>query len=94
MLTDEQITALIQELSGEIDQLDEGPDKRLTGKERSRKRLLHLRREALKKIQTVRQKGSLLQEVRAIMDYDLLTQYGNRPFLLNFIKARFTHFGL
>ena len=94
MMTDEQIAGLIQELSGEIDKMADGPDKRLTGKERSHRRLLELRREALKKIQSVREKGSLQQEVKAIVDYDLITQYGHRPFLLNFIKARFTHFGL
>ena len=93
-MTDEEIDALIKEVSGELDKLADNPEKPLTGKERSHRRVLQLRREALKKIQVTRETGSLQQEVKAIADYNLLTEYGDRPFLLHLMKARFTRLGL
>ena len=93
-MTDEELEALIQEVSEQIKQLPDGSETKLSKEERKQKLMLQLRSEALKRIKTAKEKGSLNQEVRACMDYALLTQYGDKnPFLLNFIKSQIGWWG-
>lgn len=93
-MTDEELEALMQEVSEQIDKLSDNPNKPLTKEDRKRKLMLQLKSEALKKIKTAKEKGSLNQEVKACLDYALLVEYGEKhPFLMNFFKSQMTWFG-
>ena len=88
-MTNEELEKLMQEVSEQIDRLSDDPEKPLTRQERTRKLVLNVQREALKKIQSAKAKGSLHQEVRAGMDYALLVRYGEKnPFLMNFVRSK------
>ena len=88
-MTDEELEALIQETTEQIDKLSDDPEKPLTKQEKNRKLVLQLQREALKKMKTAKEKGNLQQEVRAGMDYALLTKYGEKhPFWMSFLKSQ------
>jgi hypothetical protein len=92
-MEDEELAALIQELSEQITGL-ENSEKQLNREERRSKLLLQLRKEALLKIQAAREKGSLSKEVQAGVDYALLTQFGKKhPILINYLKSQSGWFG-
>ncbi len=92
-MTDEELEALIKEVSEQIDKLSD-PEKPLSKEERKQKLLLQVEGEALEKIRTAREKGSIQQEIRASIDYALLKQYGKKSlFLMNFFKSQMTWFG-
>jgi DNA-binding transcriptional MerR regulator len=94
-MTDEELEALIKEISEQIDQLPDDPEKPLTKEEKNRKLVLQLKKETLEKIKTAKKKGNLSQEVRASVDYSLLTQYGEKhPFLMSFMKSQLRWWGL
>ncbi len=94
-MTDEELETLIKETSEQIDQLPDDPEKPLGKKERNRKVWLQLKLQALKKIQVTKQKGNLIQESKACMEYALLMEYGEKhPFLLNFIKSQMGMWGI
>ena len=93
-MNDEELEALMQEKSEQIAKLSADPEKPLSKQARNRKMLLELQKEALKKIKTAKEKGNFSQEVRAGIDYTLLTQFGEKhPFLMNFIKSQIGWFG-
>ena len=93
-MTNEELEALIRETSEQIDMFSDDPEKKLTKKERNRKIVLQLRRESLKKMQSAREKGSLYQEVKAGVDYTILTNYGEKhPFWVGFLKSHMGWWG-
>ena len=88
-MTNEELDRLTQEISGDIEQLAEDPEKPLSRKERRRKLILRARRQALDKIKEAKEKGSVNQEVKANLEYTLLTEYAEKNILLyNLMKAR------
>jgi len=93
-MTDEELAKSIQELSEQIDQLPGDSEKETTREERTQKLILQMRLDTLKRIQTAREKGHWHQEIRAGIDYALLSKYGERhPFLMNFIKSQIGWYG-
>ncbi len=92
-MTDEELETLIQEMSEQIDRL-ENPEKPLTREEKRQKTLLQLQKEALERIKTAKEKGNVLQEVKAGVDYTLLKEYGKKhPLLINYIKSQAGWYG-
>jgi hypothetical protein len=92
-MTDEELEKLIQEITGQMEQLP-GPEKSLNRKERKQKWLLELKLEALNKIKEAKKKGSLQQEMKASVDYTLLVNYGEKhPLLINYIKSQAGWYG-
>jgi predicted nucleic acid-binding Zn-ribbon protein len=90
-MTDEEIDNLIKEISEQIEGLPEKPANR---QERKHALLLRGRSEALNRIKEAREKHNNRKEVRAAMDYALLTEYGHRNWLwFNLMKSRMGLFG-
>ena len=88
-MTDEELETLRSELSQEIERLSRIPDQQMSRTERKRRVVLRARKEALEKMKKAREEGSLHKEVRASLDYNVLTEYGERNvFLYNFMRAR------
>jgi hypothetical protein len=88
-VTDEELDRLTRDISKDIEQLVDDPEKPLNRKERRRKIVLRARRQALDKIKEARQKGNMNQEVKASLEYTLLTEYAEKNILLyNLMKAR------
>lgn len=88
-MTDEELDRLIREISGDIEQLAEDPENPLSRKERRHKLVLRARRQALEKIKEAKEKGNTNQEVKANLEYTLLTEYAEKNILLyNLMKAR------
>ena len=89
-----KLDQLIQEVSEEIEKLADDPEKPLTKNERTRKIVLQLQSDTLKKIKAAKEKGNLQQEIRAGMDYATLKRFGEKhPFLMNFIKSQIGWYG-
>jgi len=88
-LTEEELDKLAQEISGEIGQISDNPEKPLNRKERKHKLVLRARRQALDRVKAAKGKGDFNQEIRANLDYALLTEYAEKNvFLYNLMKAR------
>jgi hypothetical protein len=88
-MNDEELNALIQEISGKIEALPDDAENPLTKQEKRRRLVLQLQREALQKMKAAKEKGNLSQEVRASMDYALLEKYGEKhPMLMGFLKSQ------
>ena len=88
-MTDEELDRLTREISGDIEQMAEDPEKPLSRKERRRKLILRARRQALDKIKEAKEKGNINQEVKANLEYSLLTEYAEKSiWLYNLMKAR------
>ena len=88
-MTDTELEDLIKDLSGQIEQLPDESEKSLSREERRTKNLLRARCEALSRAKTAREKGSLRQEVKALTDYALLTEYGDKHWIwFNLMKSR------
>jgi hypothetical protein len=90
-MTEEELDEIAREISREIEQLPDDPEKPLTRKEKKHRLVLRARRQALDRIKEAKEKGDFNREIRANMDYALLTEYGEKNvFLYNFMKARLT----
>jgi hypothetical protein len=88
-VNDEQLDNLTREISAEIEQMSSDAAKPLTRQERKHKLVLRARRQALDRMKEAKGKGDINQEVKANLDYALLTDYGEKNiFLYNFMKAR------
>jgi len=88
-MTDEEIDALIQEMSDELDTFPDDPENVLTKKEKTHKLVLELRKQTLQKVKDAKEKGNLNQEAKACMDYSLLTKYGEKhPLWMSFLKSQ------
>ena len=88
-MTEEELDKIAQGISREIEQLPDDPEKPLSRKERKHRLVLRARGEALDKIREAKGKGDFNREIRANMDYALLTEYGEKNvFLYNLMKAR------
>jgi len=88
-MTDEELDKLTQELSGQIEQLPDDPEKPMNRAERKHKLVLRARHQALEQVRAAKEKGNINQEVKACLDYGLITEYGERNiFLYNLMKAR------
>jgi len=88
-VNEDELETLIREVSEQLGQLTARPEKSLSREERKRKVLLQARGAALDRIKQAKEKGSLNQEVRACLDYALLTEYGEKhPLLMNFMKSQ------
>ena len=95
MMTDEELDKLTKDISEQLKQFTDDPERELTKQERKEKYLLAAKSAALQKIKTAREKGSVNQEIRACMDYNLLVEYGHKnPLLFNYIKSQTHWFGL
>ncbi len=93
-MTPEELEDLIKEVSEQIDKLPDDPEKPLTKDEKNRKLVLQLQRDTLKRIQAAKENRSLHQEIRAGIDYALLTQYGEKhPFLMYLIRSQIRWWG-
>lgn len=89
-----EIEALIQEISGKVEAMPDGEKTPLTKQERRRKLVYQLECEALQRIKDAKEKGRLGQEVRASMDYSLLTKYGEKhPLWMGFLKSQMWFWG-
>ena len=87
-MDDEELQQKIQEVSESIDKLLNS-DKPLTKKEETHKRVLLLMKETLEKIKTAREKGDKEQEMANMMNYGLLSSYGEKhPFLAHLMKTK------
>jgi hypothetical protein len=94
MMTDEELDNLIKDMSGQLKQLTDDPERKLTKQERKDKYLLAAKIAAVEKIKAAREKGNLNQEIRASMDYNLLVEYGHKnPLLFNYIRSQTRWFG-
>ena len=93
MMTSEELEKLKAELAGQIKELSkEGVV--LSKEERKTKLLLKAKEKALDRIKEAREKGSLRQETRALVDYALLNEYGHRHWLIyNFARSRMSLLG-
>ena len=88
-MTNEDIEELIREVSEQIGKLSDDPEKPLTKEEKNRKLVLQLRGESLERVKVAKEKGNMQQEIRAGMDYALLTQYGEKhPFLVHIVGSQ------
>jgi hypothetical protein len=88
-MTDEELTRLTGEITGQIEKLPEDPSKTQGWAEKKHRLVLQARREALGRVKAAREKSDIRQEAKACMDYALLTEYGEKNQLLfNFMKAR------
>lgn len=88
-MTEEELDRLTQEISGDIKLLADDPEKPLSRKERRHKLVLRARRQALEKVKEAKEKGNTNQEVKANLEYTLLTEYAEKNILLyNLMKAR------
>jgi len=88
-MTDEELENLTQELSGQIEQLPDDPQKPLNRAERKHKLVLQARRQALDRIREAKEKGNISQETKVYMEYALITEYGERNALLfHLMKVR------
>jgi len=88
-MTDEELENLTREISGEIAQLSDKPEKPMSRKEKKRELVLRARHQALEKVKAAKENGNINQEIKANLDYALLTEYGEKNiFLYNFMKAR------
>jgi hypothetical protein len=95
MMTDEELEKSIKEISEQISQLADSPEKPLSREERRKKVLLQAKSRALNRIKAAKEKGNLNQEIRASMDYTLLCEYGEKhPLLINFMKSQMGLWGL
>ena len=87
-MTDEELETLVKEVSESIGKLSD-PEKPLTKEEKNHKQVLILQRETLKSIREAKKKGNWQQEIKAGIDYALLTSYGEKhPFLMYYIKSQ------
>jgi hypothetical protein len=88
-VTEEELDSLTQEINGQIEQFPDDSEKSLSRKERKRKLVLSARCQALERVREAKEKGDIHQEVKANLDYALLTEYGEKNILLyNLMKAR------
>ena len=87
-MKEEELETLIQEVSESLDKLSKS-DQPLPKEERNHKQVPLLQRETLKRIREAKEKGDWHQEMKAGIDYALLTSYGEKhPFLMYFIKSQ------
>lgn len=88
-MTDEELEKLMQELAEQIKQLHDDPAKPLSKAERKHRVLLQARLEALGGVKAAREKHDMRLEARAGIDYVLVTEYGEKNFILyNLMKSR------
>ena len=93
-MKDEELEELIREVSEQLGKLTARPEKSLSKEERKRKYLLQARSAALDRIKKAKEKGSMNQEVKACLDYALLTEYGEKhPLLMNYLKSQMGWWG-
>jgi hypothetical protein len=93
-MTNEELEKLKAELVGQIEKLSvEGVV--LSKEEKKTKILLRAKEKALNRIKEAREKGSIRQETKALVDYALLNEYGHRHWLVyNLARSRMSLFGL
>lgn len=88
-MTDEELEKLQCEVSEKIEQLPDTSDDDLSYKERRHRIVLRARKQALDRMKKAREDGNTNREVKAGIDYTLLTEYGERNILLYyFMKVR------
>jgi hypothetical protein len=88
-VTEEELGNLTQDISRRIEELPDDPEKPLDRKERKHKLVLQARQQALDRVKEAKEKGNIHQEVKANLDYALLTEYGEKNiFIYNLMKAR------
>jgi len=93
-MTDEELEKMKVELAGQIERLS-GEGVVLSKEERKTRILLRAKEKALDRIKEAREKGSIRQETRALVDYALLNEYGHRNWLVyNLARSRMSLFGL
>lgn len=91
-MTDEDVAELMQEISEEIERLPESKDKPLNRKDRKHKLVLRARNQALERVKEAKTKGDFNRETKALLDYTLLTEYGEKNILwYNLMKARLSY---
>jgi len=93
-MTDAELEDLIKDLSGQMEQLPDDSTKPLNKEERRMKALLRARCEALTRAKSAMEKGITRQEVKALADYALLTEYGDKNWIwFNLMKSRMMFLG-
>ena len=93
MITDEELEKLKAELAEQIELLS-GEGVVLGKEERKTKLLLKAKEKALDRIKEAREKGSIRQESKALVEYALLKEYGHRHWLIyNVARSRMSLFG-
>jgi len=87
-VTGEDVEKLINAISAELEQLGDEPEK-MSRRERKHWAVLRARKGALERVQEAIAEGDFSKQTRASLDYGLLTEYGERNFLLfNFVKSQ------
>jgi len=88
-MTGEELEKLLRDISGEIEQLKDDPEKPLDRVQRKHRVVLQARLQALERIKGAREKGEERVETNADLDYTLLTEYGEKhPLWLNFVRSQ------
>jgi Holliday junction resolvasome RuvABC ATP-dependent DNA helicase subunit len=94
-MTDEELDKLVQETTVELGKISEIQEKSLDKAQRTRKAVLRLQDDILKRIKDAKKKGNLQQEAKATMDYSLLAEYGEKhPLIWWFLKTQLRWWGI
>ena len=94
-MTDEELDKLMQETTVELGKISEIPEKSLDKALRTRKVVLRLQDDILKRIKDAKKKGNIQQEAKAAMDYGLLVEYGEKhPLLWYFLRNQLRWWGI
>jgi len=94
VLSDEDLQELQRELKEQIEELSADPDTPLTKQQKKRKNLLQAKSRAIDRVRYAREKGSFNQEVRALLDYNMLVEYGEKNvFIFNLLRSRINWLG-
>jgi hypothetical protein len=77
------------DISGQLEQLADGPERPPGKPEKKRRGVLRARLAALERVRAAREEGDVNKETRANLDYTLLTEYGEKhPLLFNLVRSR------
>jgi hypothetical protein len=88
-MSDAELQKLIDDISGQLGQLADDPEKPLDKAERRRRAVLRASLHALERAKAAAAAGDEHKEARARLDYSLLTEYGEKhPLLFYYVRAQ------
>ncbi len=87
MMNEEQLQGLLQEVSGELDRLD-NLERPLTGEEKKQQNIYHIRKYVLDKIKEAKDKNQRSDELYNTTYYSMLIPWGEKHPVLFFLWMR------